>query len=66
MSHHIATKSGSADITITEKLLLQTLAGHFAWLESAHPRKAHSATARKAKQCVMAKLRTCSRTRLAA
>ena len=66
MGHHTATKTGSADITITEKLLLQTLAGHFAWLESAHPRKAHSAAARKARQCVLAKLRTCSRTRLAA
>jgi hypothetical protein len=66
MSHHTAGKSGSTDITMGEKLLLQTLAGHFAWLESAHPRKARSATVRKAKQCVIAKLRTCSRTRLAA
>jgi len=45
------------DMTTSQKLLLQTLAGHFAWLESAHPRKAHSAAARKARQCVIARLR---------
>ena len=55
------------DMSNQQKLLLETLAGHFAWLESAHPRKAHSAAARKAKQCVIARLRICnSRQRLAA
>jgi hypothetical protein len=55
------------EMTNAQKMLLQTLAGHFAWLESAHPRKAHRATARKAKQCVIARLRICNtRQRLAA
>ena len=45
------------EMTTSQRLLLQTLAGHFAWLEIAHPRKAHSAAARKAKQCVIARLR---------
>ena len=55
------------EMTHAQKMLLQTLAGHFAWLESAYPRKAHRATARKAKQCVIARLRICnSRQRLAA
>ena len=48
------------EMTNAQKMLLQTLAGHFAWLESAHPRKAHRATARKAKQCVIARLRICN------
>jgi len=62
-----AAGSAAADMTLAQKLLLETLAGHFAWLESAHPRKARTATVRKAKQCVMAKLRSCGvRTRLAA
>jgi len=50
-----------------QKMLLETLAGHFAWLEAAHPRKAHRATARKARQCVINRLRICNaRHRLAA
>ena len=56
-----------SDMSNQQKLLLETLAGHFAWLESAHPRKAHSVAARKARQCVIARLRICnSRQRLAA
>jgi hypothetical protein len=56
-----------SDMTASQKLLLETLAGHFAWLESAHPRKAHSAAARKAKQCVNLRLRICNtRQRMAA
>ncbi|HEX3355784.1 MAG TPA: hypothetical protein VHS31_02290 [Tepidisphaeraceae bacterium] len=55
------------DMTLGHKLLLETLAGHMALLESAHPRKAKTAAARKAKQCVMSRLRDCnSRTRMAA
>ena len=34
-----------SDMSNQQKLLLQTLAGHFAWLELAHPRKAHSVAA---------------------
>lgn len=49
------------EMTTTEKLFLETLAGHFAWLQSAHPRKAKTAAARRAKQCVVAKLRTSNR-----
>src|SRR5262249_28062509 len=55
------------EMTLGQKLLLETLAGHIALLESAYPRKAKCAATRRAKQCVMAKLRHCqSRTRLAA
>jgi len=55
------------EMTIGQKLLLETLAGHIALLETTYPRKAKCAAARRAKQCVMAKLRHCSvRTRLAA
>ena len=50
-----------SEMTLTEKLFLETLAGHFAWLQSAHPRKAKTTAARRAKQSVNAKLRTCNR-----
>ena len=69
MGHQTSTKVvGSAtDVTPGQRLLLETLAGHFAWLESAHPRKARSATVRKARQSVVATLRMCNtRVRLAA
>jgi len=56
-----------SDMSNQQKLLLQTLAGHFAWLETAHPRKAHRPVARKARECVNARLRICnSQRRLAA
>ncbi len=48
------------DMTLGHKLLLETLAGHMALLQTAHPRKAKSAAARKAKQCVMSRLRDCN------
>ena len=54
-------QESKAGMTTTEKLFFQTLAGHFAWLQSAHPRKAKSSAARKAKQCVIAKLRSSDR-----
>jgi hypothetical protein len=55
------------DMTLGHKLLLETLAGHMALLQTTHPRKAKSAAARKAKQCVMSRLRDCnSRMRQAA
>jgi hypothetical protein len=41
-------------------MLLETLAGHFALLEANYPRKAASATARRAKRCVNARLRMCT------
>jgi hypothetical protein len=69
MGHQTSTKVvGSAtDVTPGQRLLLETLAGHFAWLASAHPQKAKSATVRKARQSVIATLRTCdARVRLAA
>jgi hypothetical protein len=68
MNHHASKQTGSAasDLTTAQKLLLETLAGHFAWLEAAHPRKARSAAARKAKSCVIAKLRSCGGRRRAA
>jgi hypothetical protein len=40
-----------------EKLLLETLAGHFAWLEEAHPRKAVSPVAKRAREAVLLRLR---------
>lgn len=54
------------EITPGHRLLLETLAGHIALLESAYPRKAKSAATRRAKQCIMTRLRHSSRTRLAA
>ena len=45
-------------MTQAQRMLLETLAGHFAWLESAHPRKAKSAAVKRAKRCVIAQLRT--------
>jgi hypothetical protein len=54
-------------MTLGQKLLLETLAGHIALLETTYPRKAKCAATRRAKQCIMSKLRHCnSRTRLAA
>lgn len=44
-------------MSTAQRLLLETLAGHFALLESNCPRKASSPKARKAKQCVMRRLR---------
>jgi hypothetical protein len=55
-----------ADMTVAQKLLLESLAGHIALLESAYPRKAKCIATRRAKQCVISKLRSCNRMRLAA
>jgi len=55
------------EMTLSHKLLLETLAGHIALLETAYPRKAKSAATRKAKQCVTSRLRECgTRVRYAA
>ena len=57
----------ASEITLGQRLLLETLAGHITLLESTYPRKAKCAATRRAKQCVMSRLRHCgSRTRLAA
>ena len=56
-----------SELTLGQKLLLETLARHIALLEMTHPRKAKCAATRRAKQCIMAKLRHCNtRTRAAA
>jgi len=44
-------------MTATRKMLLETLVGHMELLESAHPRKASSPTARKARRYVKWSLR---------
>ena len=44
-------------MTTERKMLYQTLAGHFALLETAHPRKAATAVARKAQRHVKLTLR---------
>ena len=49
-------------MSIAQKLLLETLAGHFALLESNCPKKAKSPNVQKAKQCVMRRLRLCEKT----
>jgi hypothetical protein len=57
---------GAENMSATERQFLETLAGHFAWLQSAHPRKAKSSAARKAKQCVITKLRMCQKSTMRA
>ena len=45
-------------MTTAQRMLLETLAGHLALLQHADPRKANSATARRAKKYVSLKLRS--------
>jgi len=47
-------------MTHSRRLLLETLAGHVAWLEEAHPRKAASARVKRVKRAVLSTLRQCS------
>ena len=47
-------------MTDGRRMLLETLAGHFALLKSAHPRKAATATAKKAQRYVAKSLRETS------
>ena len=49
------------DATGGRRLLLETLAGHFELLKANHPRKAASATARKAQRYVAQSLRASSK-----
>ena len=48
---------GRPNMTTAQRLLLETLTGHFALLQSTHPRKANSATAKRARKYVQMKLR---------
>lgn len=54
------------DMTEGRRMLLETLAGHFALLKDSHPRKAQSNTARKAQRLIQAYLRTSGQRRRAA
>ena len=45
-------------MTAAHQMLLETLAGHFAWLKDAHPRKAASPAARRARRSVQLRLRS--------
>lgn len=54
-------------MTTAQRMLLETLSGHIALLQSTYPRKANSATAKRARKFVQAKLRASqTRSRLAA
>lgn len=53
-----------ANMTANQRLLLETLAGHFAWLKATHPRKANSALARRAQRAVNSSLRSVGASRL--
>jgi hypothetical protein len=57
MEHVTKSAETFGEMTLAQKLLLETLAGHISLLESAHPRKAKSAATRKAKQCIVSRLR---------
>ena len=54
-----------ADMSDGRRMLLETLAGHFALLKSTHPRKANTAAAKKAQRYVAKTLREPSRRRAA-
>jgi hypothetical protein len=47
----------ASELTLGQRLLLESLAGHIALLETTHPRKAKCAATRRAKICVMSRLR---------
>ena len=49
---------GAADMSDGRRMLLETLAGHFALLKTTHPRKAATATARRAQRFVQTSLRS--------
>ena len=51
-------------MSIAQKLLLETLAGHFALLEANCPKKAKSENVKKAKQCVLRRLRMCEKAQI--
>jgi hypothetical protein len=47
-------------MTLAQKQLLETLSGHFAWLQNSHPRKANKRLARRARKAVQLSLRSCN------
>jgi len=52
-------------MTDGRRMLLETLAGHFALLKTHHPRKANTATAKKAHSYIIKSLRGGNRKRAA-
>jgi hypothetical protein len=52
-------------MTDGRRMLLETLAGHFALLKTAHPRKARTATAKKAHTYIVKSLKDSARKRAA-
>ena len=46
-------------MTLARKLLMETLIGHFAWLETTHPAKASAPLARKVRRVAKMTLRKC-------
>ena len=60
-THHDTTET---HMTANQRMLLETLAGHFAWLKATHPRKANAPLARRAQRAVSQCLRACTSTRL--
>ena len=54
-----------ADMTDGRRMLLETLAGHFALLKTAHPRQARTAAAKRAQRYVAKSLRNSGRRRAA-
>ena len=44
-------------MTPARRMLMETLAGHIALLQQSHPKKARTAVAKKAKQCISLHLR---------
>ena len=54
------------DMTDGRRMLMETLAGHFALLKTTYPRKAATQTALRAQRCVRMCLRTTSARKRAA
>jgi hypothetical protein len=50
--------TSAADMTFGRRMLLETLAGHYQLLKENHPRKAASATAKKAQRYIAQTLRS--------
>lgn len=50
---------GVAHMTLARKLLMETLLGHFAWLETTYPSKASSPLARKVRRYAKTTLKKC-------
>lgn len=48
-------------MTLSRKMLMETMLGHFAWLESTHPSKASTPLARRARKFVKSSLKKSAR-----